>query len=119
MPTQTYLRRLADWLELAVRVHGACLPCLVLSPCARDRIPSLQDASTCRPYLIHGIVECVRAAQAGGAGLVVYSRQEGNALGEVSKFLVHNARKKLGDSVDNFFEQQRRYATQGREPWPS
>jgi len=65
------------------------------------------DASTCRPYLIHGIVECVRAAQAGGAGLVVYSRQEGNALGEVSKFLVHNARKKHGDSVDNFFEQQR------------
>jgi GTP cyclohydrolase II len=68
------------------------------------------DASTCRPYLIHGIVECVRAAQAGGAGLVVYSRQEGNALGEVAKFLVHNARKKLGDSVNTFFEQQRRVA---------
>jgi len=68
------------------------------------------DSSTCRPYLIHGIVECVRAAQAGGAGLVLYSRQEGNALGEVSKFLVHNARQKLGDSVDNFFEQQRRVA---------
>ena len=68
------------------------------------------DASTCRPFLIHGIVECVKAAQAGGAGLVVYSRQEGNALGEVTKFLVHNARKKLGDSVDNFFEQQRRVA---------
>ena len=49
-------------------------------------------------------------AQAGGAGLIVYSRQEGNALGEVAKFLVHNARKKLGDSVDNFFEQQRRVA---------
>ena len=60
------------------------------------------DASTCRPYLIHGIVECVKAAQAGGAGLVVYSRQEGNALGEVAKFLVHNARKKLGDSVPDF-----------------
>jgi len=68
------------------------------------------DASTCRPYLIHGIVECVRAAQAGGAGLVVYSRQEGNALGEVAKFLVYNARKKVGDSVDNFFEQQRKVA---------
>ena len=64
------------------------------------------DASTCRPYLIHGIVECVRAAQAGGAGIVVYSRQEGNALGEVAKFLVHNARKKLGDSVENFYQQQ-------------
>ena len=51
------------------------------------------DASTCRPYLIHGIVECVRAAQAGGAGLIVYNRAEGNALGEVAKFLVHNARK--------------------------
>ena len=26
------------------------------------------DASTCRPYLIHGIVECVRAAQAAAPG---------------------------------------------------
>lgn len=71
------------------------------------------DASTCRPYLIHGIVECVRAAQAGGAGLIIYSRQEGNGMGEVAKFLVHNARHQLGDSVDNFFEQQRRVAGAG------
>jgi len=68
------------------------------------------DASTCRPYMIHGIVECVRAAQAGGAGLVVYSRQEGNALGEVAKFLVQNARKSHGDSVDTFYDQQKKVA---------
>lgn len=36
----------------------------------------------------------MRAAQAGGCGLIVYARQEGNALGEVAKFLVHNARAK-------------------------
>jgi len=68
------------------------------------------DASTCRPYLIHGIVECVRAAQAGGAGLIVYNRAEGNALGEVAKFLVHNARKVHGDSVDTFYDQQKKVA---------
>mmetsp|Transcript_38144 Transcript_38144/g.94830 ORF Transcript_38144/g.94830 Transcript_38144/m.94830 type:complete len:833 (+) Transcript_38144:268-2766(+) len=68
------------------------------------------DASTCRPYLLHGITECISAALKGGAGLIVYSRQEGNGLGEVFKFLVHNARNKLGDSVDNFFTQQKRIA---------
>lgn len=66
------------------------------------------DASNGRQWLAFGIEECVRAAQAGGAGLIVYSRQEGYALGEVAKFLVHNARQKLGDSVDNLFSQQHR-----------
>ncbi len=42
----------------------------------------------------HGIEECVRGAQAGGAGLIVYNRKEGRALGEVTKFLVYNARKR-------------------------
>ena len=72
------------------------------------------DASTGRQWLAFGIEECVRAAQAGGAGLTVYSRQEGFALGEVAKFLVQNARQKLGDSVDNFFSQQQR-VTGGRD----
>lgn len=50
------------------------------------------DICTCRPYLTHGIEECVREAQSGGAGLIVYNRKEGRALGEVTKFLVYNAR---------------------------
>ncbi len=64
------------------------------------------DICTCRPYLIHGIEECVRSAQAGGAGLIVYNRKEGRALGEVTKFLVYNARKRQegGDQASTYFE---------------
>ncbi|MET0192351.1 MAG: GTP cyclohydrolase II [Hyphomicrobiaceae bacterium] len=64
------------------------------------------DICTCRPYLLHGIEECVRAAQAGGLGLIVYNRKEGRALGEVTKFLVYNARKRQegGDAAAAYFE---------------
>jgi len=63
------------------------------------------DICTCRPYLTHAIEECIRGAQAGGVGLVVYCRKEGRALGEVTKFLVYNARKRQegGDSASNYF----------------
>ena len=63
------------------------------------------DICTCRPYLTHGIEECVRQAQAGGAGLIVYNRKEGRALGEVTKFLVYNARKRQpgGDQAATYF----------------
>jgi len=62
------------------------------------------DICTCRPYLLHGIEECILGAQAGGTGLVVYNRKEGRALGEVTKFLVYNARKRSGDTADAYFE---------------
>ena len=64
------------------------------------------DICTCRPYLVHGIEECVREAQKGGVGLIVYNRKEGRALGEVTKFLVYNARKRQegGDSAATYFE---------------
>jgi GTP cyclohydrolase II len=47
----------------------------------------------------------VRQAQAGGAGLIVYNRKEGRALGEVTKFLVYNARKRQpgGDQAATYF----------------
>jgi GTP cyclohydrolase II len=63
------------------------------------------DICTCRPYLTHGIEECIRGAQAGGAGLIVYNRKEGRALGEVTKFLVYNARKRQpgGDQAATYF----------------
>ncbi|MBX9702636.1 MAG: hypothetical protein K2X39_00650, partial [Silvanigrellaceae bacterium] len=44
-------------------------------------------------------------AQEGGVGVIVYFRKEGRALGEVTKFLVYNARKrqKGGDSAATYF----------------
>ena len=64
------------------------------------------DICTCRPYLIHGIEECARAAQQGEFGIIVYNRKEGRALGEVTKFLVYNARKRQegGDAASTYFE---------------
>lgn len=82
-------------VPLAVRVHDECNGSDVFG----------SDICTCRPYLAHGIEECVRTAQAGGAGVIVYSRKEGRALGEVTKFLVYNARKRQegGDSAATYF----------------
>ncbi len=64
------------------------------------------DICTCRPYLIHGIELCIEEAQKGGVGVIVYNRKEGRGLGEVTKFLVYNARKrqKGGDVADKYFE---------------
>jgi GTP cyclohydrolase II len=81
---------------LTCRVHDECNGSDVFG----------SDICTCRPYLIHGIEECVRQAQDGGAGLIVYNRKEGRALGEVTKFLVYNARKRQegGDQASTYFE---------------
>ena len=48
----------------------------------------------------------MEAAQKGGCGVVVYNRKEGRALGEVTKFLVYNARKRQpgGDRAETYFE---------------
>jgi GTP cyclohydrolase II len=80
---------------LAVRVHDECNGSDVFG----------SDICTCRPYLAHGIEECVRTAQAGGSGVIVYNRKEGRALGEVTKFLVYNARKRQagGDRAEQYF----------------
>jgi GTP cyclohydrolase II len=63
------------------------------------------DICTCRPYLAHGIEVCVATAQEGGLGVVAYNRKEGRALGEVTKFLVYNARKRQigGDRAEAYF----------------
>jgi len=89
-------KRLADpSVTLTARVHDECNGSDVFG----------SDICTCRPYLTHAIEECIRGAQAGGVGLVVYCRKEGRALGEVTKFLVYNARKRQegGDSASNYF----------------
>jgi len=83
-------------VRLACRVHDECNGSDVFG----------SDICTCRPYLTHGIEISVEMAQHEGNGLVVYNRKEGRALGEVTKFLVYNARKrqKGGDSAAKYFE---------------
>jgi len=88
-------------VPLTSRVHDECNGSDVFG----------SDICTCRPYLTHAIEECIRGAQStaagglGGVGLIVYSRKEGRALGEVTKFLVYNARKRQegGDRADKYF----------------
>ncbi len=84
-----------DKATLTCRVHDECNGSDVFG----------SDICTCRPYLTHGIEEAARTAQEGGVGLIVYFRKEGRALGEVTKFLVYNARKRQvgGDTADKYF----------------
>jgi GTP cyclohydrolase II len=80
---------------IACRVHDECNGSDVFG----------SDICTCRPYLVHGVEVCATTAQSGGVGMVVYNRKEGRALGEVTKFLVYNARKRQegGDRADTYF----------------
>jgi GTP cyclohydrolase II len=89
----------------AIADRKRALTCRVHDECNGSDVFG-SDICTCRPYLIHGIAECVKQAQAGGAGLIVYNRKEGRALGEVTKFLVYNARKRQegGDQAATYFE---------------
>ena len=81
---------------IACRVHDECNGSDVFG----------SDICTCRPYLAHGVEICVATAQQGGVGVVVYNRKEGRALGEVTKFLVYNARKRQagGDRAEAYFQ---------------
>ena len=91
------IARLSDpRTKITCRVHDECNGSDVFG----------SDICTCRPYLIHGIEECARAAQQGELGIIIYNRKEGRALGEVTKFLVYNARKRQegGDAAATYFE---------------
>jgi GTP cyclohydrolase II len=83
---------------------GTVIACRVHDECNGSDVFG-SDICTCRPYLVHGIEVCVETAQQGGVGLIVYNRKEGRALGEVTKFLVYNARKRQlgGDRADTYF----------------
>jgi len=82
--------------RIACRVHDECNGSDVFG----------SDICTCRPYLVHGVEVCIEMAQQGGVGMVIYNRKEGRALGEVTKFLVYNARKRQqgGDRAETYFE---------------
>lgn len=88
--------RLGSDDKVTVRVHDECNGSDVFG----------SDICTCRPYLIHGIDLCIEEAQKNGIGVIVYNRKEGRALGEVTKFLVYNARKRQdgGDTAQKYFE---------------
>lgn len=81
-------------VRLALRVHDECNGSDVFG----------SDICTCRPYLIYGIEEAVKEAQKGGSGVVIYFRKEGRALGEVTKYLVYNARKRGLDRASEYFK---------------
>jgi GTP cyclohydrolase II len=80
--------------RLALRVHDECNGSDVFG----------SDICTCRPYLIFGVEEAVKEAQKGGSGVVIYFRKEGRALGEVTKYLVYNARKRGEDRASEYFK---------------
>ena len=82
--------------RIACRIHDECNGSDVFG----------SDVCTCRPYLAHGIEVCVATAQEQGVGIIVYNRKEGRALGEVTKFLVYNARKRQpgGDRAAAYFQ---------------
>ena len=81
---------------IACRVHDECNGSDVFG----------SDSCSCRPNLVHGIEVCGATAQQGGVGVIVYNRKEGRALGEVTKFLVYNARRRQqgGDRPDTYFQ---------------
>jgi GTP cyclohydrolase II len=81
-------------VKLALRIHDECNGSDVFG----------SDICTCRPYLIFGIEEAVKQAQKGGSGVIVYFRKEGRALGEVTKYLVYNARKRGLDKASEYFK---------------
>jgi GTP cyclohydrolase II len=82
-------------IPLTVRVHDECNGSDVFG----------SDICTCRPYLAHAIEECIKCAQGGGCGVCIYYRKEGRALGEVTKYLVYNMRKRHegGDLASEYF----------------
>ena len=89
-------------VPLTVRVHDECNGSDVFG----------SDICTCRPYLAHAIEECIRTAQGGGCGVVIYFRKEGRSLGEVTKYLVYNTRKRAegGDQASEYFNCTRNVA---------
>jgi hypothetical protein len=50
--------------KLTLRVHDECNGSDVFG----------SDICTCRPYLIYGMEECVKQAQQGGVGVIVYCK---------------------------------------------
>jgi GTP cyclohydrolase II len=89
--------------KVAARVHDECS--------GSDTFGT--DICTCRPYLLYAIKELDRRAKQGELGILIYNRKEGRSLGEVTKFMVYNARKTHteGDTKERYFEHTSRVAS--------
>ncbi len=89
-------------VTLSLRAHDECNGSDVFG----------SDICTCRPYLAYAIEDAIKTAQQGGVGVFVYSRNEGRAMGEVTKYLIYNARKrqKQGDRAEDYFHLATRVA---------
>ena len=61
---------------------------------------------------MYAVKECVKYAQKGNLGVIVYKRKEGRSLGEVIKFLVYNGRKNQegGDRMETYFSNTENFA---------
>jgi len=80
-------------ITLTMRVHDECNGSDVFG----------SDICTCRPYLTHAVEECIKTAQQGGTGVVIYYRKEGRALGEVKNIWCTtkgNAKKEATQQAD-------------------
>lgn len=87
-------RKLADPNnKLTARMHDMCASSDVFGSCK----------CSCRAYLAYSMELCIRTAQEGGVGLLVYFNKEGRSHGEVTKFLVYNRRDRTGDPPDEYF----------------
>lgn len=90
-------------VEHTARWHDRCL--------ASDAMHV--DICTCRPYLMHGIEECVKTAQAGGVGVIIYNLgTEGKGMSEVAKNMIYQFRQTnpQGDMMEDYYRVAERIA---------
>ena len=89
--------------KIAARIHDECNG----SDCFGT------DICTCRPYLVYAIKELNEFAKQGNLGIFIYNRKEGRSLGEVSKFMAYNTRKRQpgGDCKEKYFDATVRVAS--------
>ena len=89
--------------KIAARIHDECNG----SDCFGT------DICTCRPYLVYAIKELNEFAKQGNVGIFIYHRKEGRSLGEVSKFMAYNTRKRQpgGDCKEKYFDATVRVAS--------
>ena len=100
--------------DVEVKVEMEILPAITVPDLSTIKLEKLEapadDAAVKK--IMDGLLgqqkqyeDAAKTAQEGGVGLIVYFRKEGRALGEVTKFLVYNARKRQegGDSAANYF----------------
>lgn len=82
--------------KVAARVHDECNG----SDCFGT------DICTCRPYLVYAVKELYEFSKQGNLGILIYNRKEGRSLGEVTKFMAYNTRKKQpgGDCKEKYFD---------------